>query len=1050
MGTITIQSELLKSMLIHKSKTAIEDGEQKISYATLLARANAITSFCLKYNLAKETRIGVCVQDRAAIITSIIGIMNAGCVFVLIDGTLPEKRLEAIVSDLQLQYVITANSTTENNVIQAKVADVFLWEDIIENGFSETDQLVYPDFNASDSLYIYFTSGTTGKPKGIVGVNKSLLHFIQWEITEFKITDSDRFSQFISPYFDAFLRDIFVPLLSGATICLPDVAEDMFAPERLSAWIDQKKLTLIHCVPSLFRSINNEQLHADQYHALKNVLLSGEKIIPSELKNWYNVFGASIQLVNLYGATETTMIRSFYRIQPNDVNLVRIPIGISINDTELLILKEDLRPCGMLVTGELYIVSDYMTKGYLNDPELNKTKFIQIQSPTKGEVTAYKTGDKARLLANRTIDLLGREDRQIKLRGIRVELDEIELLLQQSELVKQVVVTVVTENTDDPYLVAFVLPKEVNEGGEELIAALKAYAKVNMPAYMIPFVFSVIAAYPLLSNGKIDYKELLNVQKAAAEIMILPVNSREEKLLAIWKDILGDKSISTDASFQSMGGSSLGVMKLIAKIYKEFGIRIALNELFNNLTISKQSQLIIVASKDDSMTIKKGADQPAYHLTAAQERIYFIYALNPNSTAYNLPMAWEINGAIDEARIQKAFTDLLKRHDILRTSFKVEDGNILQVIENTPDVSIEEITSTEADAHKAIIAFIKPFDLSKAPLIRCGIILLPSQRRILVMDIHHIVCDGMSQQNLYADFLRLYKQEELMPLPVQYKDYAEWEHHFKTTHQYISLREFWLKEFENRPQELILPTVNTTGNNNDEEGGNVHFKIERVGYEPLLEVLNKEGITLFSGLFSLFHIFLSQLSGQEDFVIGINTAGRIQEELEGMVGMFVKTLPIRNKLNAEKSYKDFVKQVHTHFVKCNSNQLYDLADIISELNKDKDPLLNKLFQVMFVFQNFERKTVHTEEIEFIHYDFENKTFKYPITLFATEGADGLYFRFEFAASYFTRKDVELLVSQFKELVEIVINNLDTPIIDYTAIDSQPALQPGNDEIEFKF
>lgn len=1048
MHTETVQGALLKSFQLNRNKPAILQAEQALTYAGLLEKANKVTAFLLKKQLGKETMIGISLQNRTELIAAIIGVMNAGCVFVPLDMRLPGNRLGSMIGNLQLDYLITDDAPVLQPGIIEQVTHRFSRSEIQGINIDAVEAQEYPVFDGTDSLYVYFTSGTTGQPKAIMGMNKSLLHFLQWEIKTFNITGNDRFSQFISPYFDALLRDVFTPLLAGACICLPDEDDDALAPEKITAWIEKQQISFIHCVPSLFRNINNEWIHSGSYSSLKYVLMSGEKIIPGELQRWYSIFGAAIQLVNLYGVTETTMIRSYYNIRPEDAQQARIPVGNPIDDTELLILREDMKPCSMLVAGDLYIVSDYTTKGYINDDELNRAKFKEIEIPGKGKVKAYKTGDKARRLANGMIDLMGRDDRQIKIRGLRIELDEIETIFRQSPWVKQVAAGVTSDNDGDPFLAAFVVKNDPQKSDEETTDALRKFLQSNLPDYMIPSLIMIVEAFPLLASGKINYGLLLSTRPET--ITVAPANETEEKLMAIWKELLGDKVISADASFQTLGGSSLSIMKLIAKIYKVFAVRISLNSLFNHLTIQKQAQLIRAASKDDSLTIPKAAEKPAYYLSAAQERIYYAYELNKNSTAYNLPMAWEIQGSFQEEKIQQAFSGVIKRQESLRTSFKVEQGHLLQVIHSDTAAVIEHIAVEGDDTYEAIHSFIRPFNLGTAPLVRCGILELSGGKTILAMDIHHIICDGMSQQNLYSDFLRLYNGEQLAPLPVQYKDYAEWEYKFKMEHQYISLREFWLKEFELPVPELILPSLTLPDATESEEGGNVYFNISRADCAPVLEMLQTQGITVFSGLFTMFHIFLSQLTGQEDIVIGINTTGRIQEETDGLVGMFAKTLPVRNIMDPAQSFAGFVHQVHQRLIKANSNQLYDLADIVRELKRTQQHLPDELIRVMFVFQNYDRKAVQTNDLAFVHYDVENKTFKYPITLFVAEEPDGFYFRFEYASRYFSRKDAELITQQFSDMVKRISSNLNTPIAEYADTYETSAMPVEEEQIVFKF
>ncbi len=840
---------------------------------------------------------------------------------------------------------------------------------------------------------------------------------------------------------------MFVPLISGGTICIPPLDNNLYVSEEIVSWIGESKINLIHCVPSLFRTINNTAISSENFKDLKYVLLSGEKIVPSELANWYNIFDSRIQLVNLYGTTETTMIRSYYKIKPSDIKKATIPIGSPIYDTELLISKNDFRPCNILVPGELYIISDYVTKGYLNAIELTHDKFLKINSGTQNERFFFKTGDKARMLPGGIIDLVGREDRQIKLRGIRIELDEIEYVLLQSEYIKNTIVVKHDEENGNESLIAFIIKNNKLQKDYDIKDAIQKYLEDHLPTYMIPSNIVEVCEFPLLSNGKINYKGLLD--NLTAQTIIEPTNEIEAKLLSVWKEILGDKPISIEDSFSSIGGNSLNIMRLIGRIYKEYNVRISLAELFDNFTIKKQAVFIKKAKKDDLFVISKSGEKSAYNLSSAQERIYYNYELNKASTAFNLPMAWEIVGDFDKNKIENVLKLLIDRHESLRTEFKFENGKLHQVVRNTVDFGIEEINDQEKNVQNAISKFIKPFDLSRAPLIRCGIIKTEQGKRILIADIHHIVCDGMSQLILFTDFLKLYKGEGLKPLPIQYKDYADWENNFKTTDEYISHREFWLKNFEGDIPTLDLPTTNLGSKKGEDEGGNIMFEIDNTIINPILHILKEKEITTFSGLFSIFFIYLSQLTGQEDIVIGINTSGRIQEELENVVGMFVKTLPIRFQINSDLLFKDFVKNMHDYLIQAVSKQAYDLSTIVSELNNNRTIPIKNLIDAMFVFQNFEDKRVQTDDIIFSSYGFENATSKYPITLFASEGTNAIQFRLEYSSIYFTKSDVELIVAQFKLLVKTIAENLDAKILEY--FDSKSSSSSLNEEaITFHF
>jgi mycobactin peptide synthetase MbtE len=856
------QHELLKSLRSNSKKNAIESAGKALSYAELLNAADKVTVRLLNEGVRPQTMVGIQVIDRIDLICSIIGVLNAGCIFVPIDGTLPEKRLAAITQDLDLNYMISAASYSTNFTREnGSPVNIIFIEDCLQPANNKPDEPVkYPGYTTRDSIYVYFTSGSTGRPKGIIGKNSSLLHFLRWEIETFGINATTRVSQLISPYFDAFLRDIFVPLLAGGTICIPPGDAGFLAPDSIISWIDEAGINIIHCVPSVFRVINNNSLTSRHFKSLKYILLSGEKIIPTELESWYRLFGARIQIVNLYGATESTMIKTYYLIQPEDAKAGRISIGTPIHNSRMAILNKDLLPCKPLVPGDLYIVSDYMTKGYLNNPELTHEKFVQLNA-TSGNM-AYKTGDKARILADGKIDLMGREDRQVKLRGIRIELDEIETALMSLDTVKNAVVIKRTEENGDEFLVAFLIRKERAEGIQQWIREVEKYLENTLPEYMVPANIMEVDVYPLLSNGKIDYTALSN--QLITRKIIAPENAIEAKILSIWKEILGEKAISTDDSFHKIGGNSLSIMKLIGRIYKEYNVRISLSELFNNLTIKKQAEFVKRSNKDVLYVIPKAISKPAYHVSSAQERMFYSQQLNKESISYNLPMAWEIKGAYDKEKIERIFLALIGRHEVLRTEFKIEADELFQFVKDRVDFQISEITHEGPDLKQAIPALIRPFDLGKAPLLRCSIITGSGGKSILLVDAHHIICDGISQVNLLTEFSRLYNGEQLPPVDLQYKDYAEWEYAFKSTEEYLAHREFWLRSFEGTIPTIEIPTAHAGASHSGDGGGCTSFSIPKELLQAMVDYQHREDMTTFPGLFALYYLFLSQLTGQEE------------------------------------------------------------------------------------------------------------------------------------------------------------------------------------------
>ncbi len=1021
-----IQTELTNSFKKNKERIAIEYDDKQVSYSELSAKSDNIRNYILNENLVKETLIGIYIDDRLSFIYSMIGVLKAGCTFVPIDITMPDKRFEIIIKDLNLKHIIVSRRLYQEIHEKHDSLEYIIYEDIIEDNISTSkEKLQQLQFNDDDSIYVYYTSGSTGIPKGIIGKNSSLVQFLQWEIKTFNISKFDRFSDFISPYFDAFLRDIFVPLLTGGTICIPP---ELSYQDYLVSWIDKLRISVIHCVPSLFRAFNNTSISSENFKSLKYVLLSGEKINPPELENWYAIFNERVQLVNLYGTTETTMVRSFYLISPEDVGKNKIPIGIPIEDTKLLIADDDFIPCPKLVAGNIYIISDYTSKGYLNCPKLTHETFLKINKGTPNETIAFKTGDKARVLANGDIDLIGRQDRQVKLRGIRIELDEIENIFFQTNMVKNAAVIKHVENSVES-IVAFYVRKGGVASNIDINDKILEHLKQFLPQYMVPSKILELSDFPLFENGKIDYKKLPTCIYATN--FKKPEDKIEEELLNIWKGILGDKPISTDDKFHIAGGDSIKIMRLLGWIYEIFNIRISLSDLYNNSTIKKQAEFIRQSNKDMAYLIKKSPIKQSYCVSLNQERLFHVCELNKASTAYNIPMAFKIQGTYDRGKIENVIKLLVQRHESLRTEFVFEGDKLVQAVKENFEFNITEYRIPDCDIEDAISKFIRPFELSKAPLIKCCILITNEDEKVLVVDIHHIVCDGMSQLILYKDFMSLYRDEKLVPLSFQYKDFAEWEYNFKKSDEYKSSRDFWLNCFKNEIPKLDLSNKEIKKEQFlEDEGGCTYFKVKSKELRPIMDEFNKEEITTFSVLFSIYFLFLSQLTDQEDIVIGIPTSGRIQKNLSNMVGMFTKTLPIRYKIDLNMQFKDFVKDVHKLLSQAISNQMYDLSDIIADINNEKQSDAKVLFNTMFTMQNFEQEKQKEGIIDFSSQGFMIKSVKFPISIIASEREDYFNFRFEYLYNSFVEDEIDSLIKKFMSIIESVSKNMDAKVLEY--------------------
>ncbi|HEX3048887.1 MAG TPA: non-ribosomal peptide synthetase, partial [Bacillota bacterium] len=589
MAQNTIQGMLAESFIRFCDLPAIEYNNTQISYRELDTRSEAIACKLAAKGIKQGAFIAVLLDNKIELIATLIGILKAGCVFIPLDPLHPVKRMEVMLQSTDTRYLLIDKpnhqllahlSKEQGGGIEAIVED--------ESPTQESPMFSRPEveYHPEDAIYIYFTSGSTGRPKAVLGMNKSLAHFINWEIETLKIDTPWRVSQFTSPSFDASLRDFFVPLCSGGTVCIPRSREQILNSAGLIDWIENSRLKLIHCTPSLFRLFNLKSLSPEHFPNLKYVLLAGERIHPPELENWFITFGERIQLVNLYGPTETTMVKTFYFIKKADTKAQSISIGKPMKGSRIIILDEHMNPCGEGTIGEIYIRTPFRTKGYYNDPELTAKKFLVNPFNHDPDDLIYKTEDLGRILPDGALEFLGRMDRQVKIRGNRIELAEVEAKLLKYELLREVTVLDREDSGGHKYLCAYITAEQ-----EVKVDELRTFLGKELPDYMIPSFFIQLEKLPLTANGKVDWRllpEPSNVNIISAEYLP-PRNSLEEELVQVWQQVLGIDKIGIHDNFFNLGGDSLKIVQVTALLTS---VKLEIRDVFLHPTIAELSEAI--------------------------------------------------------------------------------------------------------------------------------------------------------------------------------------------------------------------------------------------------------------------------------------------------------------------------------------------------------------------------------------------------------------------------------------------------------------------------
>jgi len=1041
----TIQEKLFQTFLTFEGKTAIEYGDKKISYSELDKASNK-TANAIRTNYDKGTFVGVLIEDRADFIATMIGILKAGCVFVPLEPSFPTKRLESIIESAELGLTICDNETIAQFSGKDSQTRYVVMNQLQENSSEEKPDVEYLE---KDAVYIYHTSGSTGQPKAVLGMNISLLHFIAWEARTFNIDDSFRCSQLTNVGFDVFLRDTLVALCAGGCLCIPERREIMLESNSLIEWIDTNKINLIHCVPSIFGLLNSNSANSAHFESLKYILLAGEKIRPDSLRNWFDTFGERVQLVNLYGPTETTLAKVFYLVTEEDKDKVNVPVGKPIDGAQVIILNEEMAMCDQFETGEVYIRTPFRSFGYFNNAEMTAEKFIRNPFTEDENDIIYKTGDLGRVLPDGNIELLGRVDRQVKIRGMRIELEEIERTITKNPLIKEALVVKKELSETAQFLYAYATLEDQAAGQDSSIEeTLMGELNDLLPQYMVPAYIIMLDEIPRKINGKVDYSMLMDPLGEQIET-IAPRDEIESELLEIWKEILDIEEISVDDSFFEKGGNSLNLMNLILEINESFEVEINFEQIALENTIERQATFIKKATKQTAKAIPVVAKKEYYQTSAAQRRLYYMQEIDKESSVYNLPSVAEIKGKFDRVRFENALKELIKMHETLRTHFDIKDDALVQVIKEDVDLEIIDFQLGEDESIvEKMTELVTPFNLTKAPLSRVFLCEKSSEEHIVVFDFHHIIFDGYSQSVFIDNFATLYNNEEVQELRIQYKDYAEYQNSDVMQEIMLEQEAYWLDQFKGLLPTLKLPEIKAGKDLSSNEVAFVELLVDEEKLNKLKAIAQKNDTTLFTVLLTAYYMLLAEIGNEEDIIVGMPTNGRDYAGLDKIIGMFVNTIALRQYPEQSKTFNQLLSEVKSNMIKALEFQNYQYDELVNKLNLNKPNGKKQLFEVMFQMQKREKVNFVLEDIE-INTINVNLTAEFKLNFNITENEDHITVKALYKKVLFNKDFIEQLIEQYESILDVIIENNDIRIEECVKTNEKDEVI-GSDELMIEF
>jgi amino acid adenylation domain-containing protein len=1026
--------------------SAIAFDNEEITYRYLNSRANRLAGRLQEKGVKEDGTVGILMDRSPRMVESILAVWKAGGAYIPIDPAYPHQRVLEILNDSHTRVLITLSLQIDPRLEASCKARVIKLNEFHQDARTGNNAGVSAgEMNIGSLAYVIYTSGSTGKPKGAMVEHIGMMNHMSAKVHDLQLTGKSIVVQNASHTFDISVWQFFAVLtLGGKTIICSD--ELVFDPERFIDRLIRCRVTILEVVPS-YLSVMLEflRLKPRKLETLRYLLVTGETVKPGLVRTWFETY-PDIPMVNAYGPTEASDDITHF-IMNNAPGGERIAIGKPIRNLDIYIVDKNMNLCPVGVKGEIWVSGVGVGRGYLNDHARTREVFTRDPFNHTTGVRLYKTGDLGRWLADGTIEFFGRIDHQVKIRGFRIELGEIECQLSAHPGVKEAVV-IVKDSTgaggnddtgNEKYLCAFLVPAAALE-----VSEVRAFLAQRLPDYMVPDQLVQLKHIPLTPNGKIDRKALsqLDAGISIRKEYAAPRNQVEEKLVDIWSVLLGKEkeTIGIDANFFEMGGHSLKATILVSKIHKKFNVNVPLNKIFEFPTIRELAHYLDDACEDRYEAIKAVEKKEYYNVSSAQKRLYILQQLAPESTVYNMPGTIALKKELDSHRLEKAFKQLVKRHESFRTSFEIVNDEPIQKVHDHVEFTIEysnldleEQNRQSRDnipgIEKMIRAFVCTFILSKAPLLRVGLIRTP-ETVILLVDMHHIISDGISHRILEEELIKMYNGEELTELRWQYKDYSEWYNRSEQQQKVKNQEKHWLDCFSgdlpvlNLPCDYLRPAVQRF------EGNSINFVLSEKETEGIKELAKITGTTLYMVTLSIYNILLSKLSGQEDIIVGTPIAARRHPDLERIIGMFVNTLAMRNFPSGDKRFKGFLNEVKEQTLAAYNNQEYQFEDLVEKLSIRRDPSRNPVFGVMFNFLEKEDLTGDFAQMdEKNNYQYENRSAKFDLNLRAIDLGERLHFNLEYSRALFKQETIEILTGYFKQIAKEIILNPGVKILD---------------------
>jgi len=990
--------------------------EQVLTYQELDAQANQLAHYLRESRGVKPgDLVGLMVDRTPWMIIGMLGILKSGAAYVPIDKTYPEERIRYILQDSAVKTLLLDNDAP---VAITEAQAVYLTKSLLAGYWDERPVLVnQPD----DLAYVIYTSGSTGQPKGVEILHRNAVSFLCWAQAEFANSLFETVFAVTSYCFDLSIFEVFFSLSVGKKIRL------LKSGLEISGYLERETQILLNTVPSVVDALLKEKAN---WSAVTVLNMAGEPI-PRCVKEGLDC--RRMEVRNLYGPSEDTTYSSCYRLRPEDVMM---PIGKPIANTRFYLVDAHFSPVPVGISGEICIAGDGLARGYLNKPELTRQKFV-VNPFEEGE-RLYLTGDLGKWMEDGNVEFLGRKDHQVKIRGYRIELGEIESVLLKHEAVEDIVVVAKEDQEQNKYLAAYFTGNPVNT------QELRGHVGKQLPGYMVPSFFIYLPKFPLTPNGKIDRKALPdpgNERGNQRPALVAPSSATEKKLVSIWSELLGRENFGVTDHFFEIGGHSLKAMRVLAAVYQTFEVRISLRQFFVNPNIHALAQLIEGTQKTAYEAISPVEPQEYYEVSHALKRMWIMDQLDEGTATYNMPSAYVLKGALNKTALEKAFYTLVERHEILRSTFKLIEGEPRQqvhALESYPFgvVQVDLRESGNADDLARELAQEEAhagFHLAQGPLFRVSLLQLRDTEHLLLLTMHHIISDGWSMEVIFKDVIALYEaycldlSNPLQPLGIQFKDYSAWQNRQLSGDRLAEHETYWLNHFAGELPLLQIPLDFPRPAAKTFQGASASIQIEPALFEPLKQHVQAQGSSLFITVIALVKTLLYKYSGQQDIIIGTPIAGREHPELENQIGFFVNTLAMRTVFKETNTFDELLRKVKETVLGAFEHQIYPFDQLVEKLDAHSDPSRTPLFDVMVLLQNMSAVSaeainhqISSQDLTVANYGLQTQVSKFDLMFSFHETPDEMVISLNYNTDLFAQPRIEQLLQHFKALLLAIL------------------------------